>query len=236
MKTVIKSAAGIVVLGMTIGLGWFLFGTRSEAPPRSLSSTSPTEPAPASAKYTLVAFGDSLTAGYGLPVDESYPALLERMLLTRGASIRVINSGVSGETSAGGVRRAAFVRSLNPDIVLFGLGGNDALRFLSPQDLEKNLDEALGILLAGTDAPQVLLLGMRAPGNADAEYRRAFDAVYPRLAEKYQLPLVPFFLEGVALDRTYTIEDGIHPNALGYAFIIEKNILPILWPLLENFH
>jgi acyl-CoA thioesterase I len=180
----------------------------------------------------IVAFGDSLTAGYGLSLNESYPALLEQELLKQGLKVEVINSGVSGETSAGGVRRAEFIRGLEPDIVLFGLGGNDALRLLSSEELEKNLTTSLEILLAGDNPPRVLLLGMRAPGNADAQYRASFDAVYPRLAEKYSLPLVPFFLEGVALDPAYSLVDGIHPNEAGYRIIVEKNILPFLNPLL----
>ncbi len=187
-----------------------------------------------SQKIRIVAFGDSLTAGYGLPIEEAYPALLEQALTDRGYAVDVINSGVSGETSAGGVRRAEFILGLDPDMVLFGLGGNDALRFLSPEELEKNLDAALAVLTDGSDAPQVLLLGMRAPGNASEEYRRAFDAVYPRLAEKYALPLVPFFLEGVALDPQYTQGDGIHPNLAGYQYIIDRHLVPLIEQLLSR--
>lgn len=182
----------------------------------------------------IVAFGDSLTAGYNLPVDEAYPAILERVLLERGRSVEVINSGVSGETSAGGVRRAEFIKSLDPDIVLFGLGGNDALRLLSPAELEKNLSEALTALLAGNDSPRVLLIGMRAPANTDATYRLAFDAVYPKLAKQFNLPLVPFFLDGVALDPRYTLPDGIHPNPAGYRIIVDRTLLPPVIEILDG--
>lgn len=213
-----------------LALGAFFFLSSREAP----LVTPPSNPsAPGASAIRIVAFGDSLTAGYNLPLESAYPAILEQALTERGHDVEVINSGVSGETSAGGVRRAEFIKSLDPDIVLFGLGGNDALRLLSPIELEKNLSEALTILRSGDHSPKILLIGMRAPGNADASYRRSFDAVYPKLAEQFKLPLVPFFLEGVALDPRYTLPDGIHPNREGYQIIVEKTILPIVEPLLK---
>lgn len=216
---------GLVAALLAITIWWYR--EQTVAPPAQIS------PVPQRTIETrLVAFGDSLTAGYGLPLDQSYPALLEQALLTKGYEVEVINSGVSGETSAGGVRRAEFIRSLDGDIVLFGLGGNDALRFLPPEELEKNLMAALSTLLQAPDAPRVVLLGMRAPGNASPEYRQAFDAVYPRLAAKYGLPLVPFFLEGVALDPQYTQNDGIHPNLLGYEYIVNNTLIPVVEKML----
>lgn len=202
-----------------------------------------TDPAPGEAlsptaslpSIRIVAFGDSLTAGYNLPIDEAYPAQLERLLRERGYSVEVINAGVSGETSAGGVRRTDFIRSLDPDIVLFGLGGNDALRFLPTTDFERNVDTALTALLTSPRPRSVLLLGMRAPGNADPEYRQAFDAVYPKLSAKFSLPLIPFFLEGVALDPRYTLPDGIHPTSEGYAIMVETLIAPRVIEILETF-
>lgn len=182
--------------------------------------------------FRIVAFGDSLTAGYNLPVSEAYPAVLGETLRRQQYSVSVINAGVSGETTAGGVRRTDFIRSLDPDIVLFGLGGNDALRFLDPAETRANLRRALTALLTGDQPPRVILLGMRAPGNADAAYRQAFDAIYPDLAKEFRLPLAPFLLEGVALDPAFTLPDGIHPNAAGYRRIVDRNILPVLLPLL----
>ncbi len=228
-KKIIIGSGLIVIL---LGSAWYFLGHQkiNEAAP-VLKTESATTPEKA---FRIVAFGDSLTAGYGLSLEESYPALLEKELSQRGMSVEVINSGVSGETSAGGVRRAEFIRSLEPDVVLFGLGGNDALRLLPSEDLEKNLTTSLEILLAGDTPPKVLLLGMRAPGNADTQYRTSFDAVYPKLAKKYSLSLVPFFLEGVALNPEYSLPDGIHPNEAGYRIIIEKNILPKLLPLLST--
>jgi acyl-CoA thioesterase I len=225
---------GIVGAVLSLGGGlifWFTFEAAPPAPapaPSSLSSLSD------AGDIRIVAFGDSLTAGYGLPLDEAYPALLERWLEERGWSVTMVNSGVSGETSAGGVRRAAFIRDLDPDIVLFGLGGNDALRLLSPDELEQNLRTAITTLRSGERMPIILLLGMRAPGNADPAYRQAFDAVYPRLAQEFGFALVPFFLEGVALDPRFNQADGIHPTAAGYEQIIETTVGPAVLPLLEE--
>ncbi len=221
MKKIFKSALILIPLCILLGGGFVWFSQKEEI----LPVTTIREESAVAEKVRIVAFGDSLTAGYGLPLDQSYPALLEQALLSRGHIVEVINSGVSGETSAGGVRRVDFIRSLDPDIVLFGLGGNDALRLLSPEDLEKNLDDTLALLRKGDDAPYVLLLGMRAPGNVDQQYRQAFDEVYPRLAEKYTIPLVPFFLQDVALDPRYTQGDGIHPNMAGYEYIVENHLI-----------
>ena len=222
----------VVALTFIAFFSWIAWEMKSEAvqPPSESREISKDTVS----KIRIVAFGDSLTAGYNLPLDEAYPALLEQALTRRGENVEVINSGVSGETSAGGVRRAEFIRSLEPDIILFGLGGNDALRLLSPGALEGNLIAALEILRSGEKPPQVLLIGMRAPANADAAYRIAFDSVYPRLAKKYDVPFIPFFLEGVALDPAFTLADGIHPNKAGYETIVEKTLLPALLPLIEK--
>lgn len=219
----------LLVMGVMLALGAIAWGwidhveTPSPSPQPPLVSDQP--------MIQIVAFGDSLTAGYNLALDDAYPAQLERLLRERGYAVEVINAGVSGETSAGGVRRASFIRSLNPDIVLFGLGGNDALRLLPEEALEQNLEAALQTLLAGPEAPRVLLLGMRAPANADRTYRVGFDQIYPRVAKRFAVPLIPFWLEGVALDPRYTLPDGIHPNREGYAKVIEAHILPALLPL-----
>lgn len=225
-----KTTSILIIAGSALLVGaalWVFF--HPDPIPKETDEPARVATAPV-AEIRIVAFGDSLTAGYNLPIDEAYPAILERALTRGGWPVEVINSGVSGETSAGGARRAEFIRSLDPDIVLFGLGGNDALRLLSPTELEKNLSEALAILRSGDNPPRVLLIGMRAPANADATYRAAFDAVYPKLSKEFGLPLVPFFLDGVALDSRYTLPDGIHPNPAGYEIIVDRTLLP---PLLE---
>lgn len=222
---------GTLIICLSLGIvGWrFVTDTPSPVAPSVMTPTND------ESNIRIVAFGDSLTAGYNLPIDEAYPAQLERLLRERGYSVEVINAGVSGETSAGGVRRTDFIRSLEPDIILFGLGGNDALRFLSPTDFERNIDIALTALLSEPRPGAVLLLGMRAPGNTDPEYRQAFDAVYPKLAAKFSLPLIPFFLEGVALDPRYTLPDGIHPTSEGYQIMVDTLIAPRVIEILNTF-
>lgn len=175
----------------------------------------------------LMVLGDSLTAGYGLPQGEAFTARLEAALRGQGYAVEVIDAGVSGDTTAGGLARLPWLlggpgESL-PDAVMVELGGNDGLRGLDPQAMYANLDAIL-TLLADRGIP-ALLTGMKAPPNLGAEYGRAFEAVFHRLADKHDVPLYPFFLEGVALVPGLNQPDGIHPNAAGVDEIIRR-ILP----------
>ncbi len=179
----------------------------------------------------LMAFGDSLVHGYGLPAGDSFPEQLERALRQRGHAVKVINAGNSGDTTAAGRARLDWALAAKPDLVLVELGGNDSLRGIEPSDTYRNLDLILGRLTA--DGLPVLLAGMRAPRNLGEEYAAEFDAVFPRLAEKYGVAFYPFFLDGVALDPALNQPDGIHPNAAGVAVIVER-ILPTLEPLLRE--
>lgn len=168
----------------------------------------------------VLAFGDSLTAGYGLPAAASFPAQLQARLAADGVAARVINGGVSGDTTAGGLARLDWTLADRPDDVLLEFGANDALRGLDPQQAYHNLDRILARLHARRI--KTLLLGMKAPANWGADYSRAFDAIYPKLAAKWQVPLYPFFLAGVALDPKFTQADGLHPNAAGVAVIVAR--------------
>jgi len=179
----------------------------------------------------LMAFGDSLVHGYGLPAGDSFPEQLERALRDRGYTVEVINAGNSGDTTAAGRARLDWALAAKPDLVLVELGGNDSLRGVEPSDTYRNLDLILGRLTA--DGLPVLLAGMRAPRNLGEDYAAEFDAVFPRLAEKYGVAFYPFFLDGVALDPALNQADGIHPNAAGVAVIVER-ILPALEPLLRE--
>lgn len=180
----------------------------------------------------IIAFGDSLTAGYGLPASEAYPALLEALLREKGFSVRVVNSGVSGETTRGNLERASFIRSQDPDLVIVGIGGNDMLRQLPVSETRKNIDSMLAVLLAGDDAPEVLLLRIQAPANADPEYKRAFDSIYDDLARAYTIPIVPFVVPEVFLDESYLLSDRIHPNKEGYERLVREYLLPaVIIPL-----
>jgi acyl-CoA thioesterase-1 len=173
----------------------------------------------------LLVLGDSLSAGYGLQPEDSFPAQLEDAIYDAGYDVRVINAGVSGDTTAGGLSRLDWALADKPHIVLVELGGNDALRGLPPAETFANLDAILA-RLKNHDI-SVILAGMRAPRNLGDDYATAFDAVYPRLAQKYDLPFYPFFLQGVALDPALNQADGIHPNARGVKEIVRR-ILPLL--------
>ena len=171
----------------------------------------------------LAVLGDSLAAGYGVDFADAFPAQLERALAGEGVSCEVLNAGVSGDTSAGGLSRIDWVLGDEPTHILLELGGNDALRALPVDTLEANL---AGIIeTAQAAGVRVKLAGMLAPPNLGARYAESFAAVYPRLAERYDVPLYHFFLEGAIEDPALMIEDGIHPNARGVAVIVER-ILP----------
>ena len=167
--------------------------------------------------------GDSLTAGFGLPPEDAFPAKLEAALRAEGHAWRVVDAGVSGDTSAGGLARLDWVLADEPEVVIVELGANDGLRGLPTDQMEANLDAILARL--GEAGAAVLLAGMRAPANFGADYEAAFHAVYERLAAKHRVAFYPFFLEGVAMEPALNQDDGIHPNAAGVAEIVRR-ILP----------
>ncbi len=179
----------------------------------------------------IVAFGDSLTAGLGVSADESYPARLQRRLDELKYRYRVINAGVSGETTAGGLRRVSWVLKSRPELVILELGGNDGLRGLSLDQTRDNLDRIIQrFRQAGV---KVVLAGMKLPPNYGKDYTAGFEAMYAALARKHRIPLIPFFLEGVAASATLNQADGIHPTKEGYRVIVEE-LLKTLIPLLDR--
>lgn len=178
----------------------------------------------------ILAFGASIVAGYGLEAKDSLPAQLESALRARGIDARVINGGVSGETSAGGLARLDWALADDPELVIVDLGGNDALRGLDPGDTEANLDAVVTRLRQ--QGRGVLIAGMLAPPNLGADYAAAFNAVFPAVAKRHGVPLYPFILDGVVADPTLNQEDGIHPNAAGVKVIVER-MLPVLLQAIE---
>jgi acyl-CoA thioesterase-1 len=184
-------------------------------------------PAARAAPVSILAFGDSLTAGFGLAEADGFTAKLQAALAGKGIDARVINGGVSGDTSAGGLARLDWSLADKPDLVILELGANDALRGLDPAATRANLDAMLQRLRAA--GVPVLLVGMRAPPNLGRDFVAAFDRIYPELAAKYGVPLYPFFLDGVAVDARLTQPDGLHPNAAGVEVIVER-LLPTLLP------
>ena len=188
-------------------------------------------PAPVLAGTVIVAFGDSLTAGYGLPPEDAFPARLEAHLKRQRPDARVINAGVSGDTTSGGLARLDWALSDRPDVVIVELGANDALRGIAPSLTRANLDRILARLVKrGT---KVLLTGMRAPPNLGRDYGAEFAAIFPDLAAKHGVALYPFFLEGVAAEPSLNQHDGIHPNAEGVALIVER-LAPYLLKLIDG--
>ena len=177
----------------------------------------------------ILAFGNSLTAGFGVPDNESYPSRLQNILIQNGYPHKVINAGVSGDTTAGGLRRIKWLMKHTPEVVILELGANDGLRGLSIKAMEFNLDKIIGV--CEEHGAKVLLTGMKVPPNYGEEYTVEFEKVFIRLAEKHDLSLVPFFLEGVAGVRKYTQPDGIHPLGSGYSIvaqIIWKYVKPLI--------
>jgi acyl-CoA thioesterase-1 len=181
----------------------------------------------------LVFVGDSLTAGFGLAENLAFPALVERSLTERGVAVKVINAGVSGDTSAGGLSRIDWILRQQPDIVAVCLGANDGLRGLSIEMTENNLRSILERIVAAGAQP--ILLGMRLPPNLGPEYIRRFESIYPSLATQFEIPLVPFLLEGVGGETNLNLPDGIHPNPLGHQRIAE-NVLSTVEGVLEKLH
>lgn len=179
----------------------------------------------------IVAFGDSLTAGLGVAQEDAYPARLQRRLDERGLRYRVINAGVSGDTTAGGLRRVDWVLKSRPEFVILELGGNDGLRGLNLQQTKANLAEIIQRCQAAS--VKVILAGMKLPPNYGADYINGFEAIYPALAKQYRLTLIPFFLDGVAGSASLNQADGIHPTSEGYRIIADK-VLETLAPLLSG--
>lgn len=186
--------------------------------------------ASAAERPRILAFGDSLTAGYGLPPGVALPDRLQAKLAESGLSAEVLNAGVSGDTTAGGLARLDWALGARPDIVILELGANDALRGLDPHAAYDNLDKMLTRIQAS--GAKVLLVGMYAPANWGPEYKSAFNAIYPALAEKHNVKLDPFILEGVAMRPELNQADGLHPNERGVE-IIAARMAPLVKQLVE---
>lgn len=190
----------------------------------------------AQAEIRVVAFGDSLTAGFGLSGDQGFVPQLERWLQAEGADIVVVNAGVSGDTTSGGLSRVDWVLAEGADLVILELGANDMLRGVAPRVARQNLDAILADITGR--GIKVLLAGMLAPPNYGAEYRAEFDSIYPELAEKHNAALYPFFLaglgkaDGVAELFSLMQSDGMHPNAEGVKLIV-ADIGPAVLQALE---
>lgn len=188
-------------------------------------------PQAARAKIKIVAFGDSLTAGYQLPPDAAFPVQLQKALEEKHPDVAIANAGVSGDTSKGGLHRLDWALDDDVDAVILELGANDALRGIDPRFTEKALDDILTKLKSRNI--EVLIAGMIAPPNFGQDYAAAFNPIFARLAEKHGALLYPFFLDGVAAKPELNLPDGMHPTREGIAIIVQ-NILPSVEALIER--
>ncbi len=246
MSASARRSAAAVVLSSVVLLGCEQAPTNSPGSPTSASQRDGLAPRlatdlsakpeqadvlPSVERPVIVAFGDSLTAGLGVSAEQTYPAQLQRRLDAAGFRYRVVNAGVSGDTTAGGLRRLSWVLQSKPRLVILEFGGNDGLRGLSLAQTRSNVEQMIQRLeQAGA---RVVLAGMKLPPNYGADYTAQFEAMYRDLAKTYRLPLIPFFLEGVAAQPSLNQADGIHPTEEGYRYVVE-NVMKTIEPLLRN--
>jgi acyl-CoA thioesterase I len=201
-----------------------IFGHNNDANATPSSGPPPTE-------GTIVAVGDSLTAGFGLKHSEAYPAQLEKKLNQAGYHWKVVNAGISGETSSGTMSRINWILKLKPDIVILEIGANDGLRGLDPQMVRRNIDKIVTTLQH--QGVVVVLVGMQMLRNLGTAYTSQFVAIYPKIAKEHSLIFEPFFLKGVAGDPNLNQADGIHPIGKGYR-IVTDNIYPYVVQAIEK--
>jgi acyl-CoA thioesterase-1 len=195
----------------------------------SQAEASPKAPLPPDPRPVIVAFGDSLSAGFGAEPGQSFPDFLQKELDRQGARYRVVNAGVSGDTTTDGLERVPTVMALHPSIVILEFGGNDGLRGLPVSTTRANLDQI--ILALENSGAKIVLAGMTLPPNYGQDYIHSFEAVYKDLAKQYRLPLIPFLLRGVGGNPNLMQRDGIHPNGEGNR-IVAENVMQSLAPLL----
>lgn len=205
---------------------------RKTTPVATSGPHKPSEPAPQPVKGTLVFLGDSLTAGLGLAKEQAFPALIEARLIAAGRPWKVVNAGISGDTTAGGVARLDWLYRQKVDVLFLCLGANDGLRGIPVAETERNLRLILD--RAKKEGTRVVLAGIQLPENYGADYRVAVAGIFPRLARDYHLVLLPFLLEGVAMDPTLNQPDGIHPNSEGTRRVADR-VWVALDPVLQAF-
>lgn len=186
-------------------------------------------PSPGTARGRIVVLGDSITAGYGLDPSEAYPALLQKKIEAAGLPFTVSNAGVSGDTTAGGLRRIDWSLGRGADVLIVALGGNDGLRGISPKQTAENLAGIIQRARAKVPAITIIIAGMQMPGNMGADFVEQFRAVYPTLATEQKVALVPFLLEGIGAMPEFNQADLIHPNAEG-----QKRVAETVWKVLQQ--
>ncbi len=226
--TVIRAAMALVLLFLTAACS-----PPSQPPaPRTAEAAAPVAVASSQAERPAVVFlGDSLTAGYGLAEEQAFPALLEARMRDAGIDLPVVNAGVSGDTTAGGLSRLDWILRQRVGVLVVALGGNDGLRGVPVAETRRNLAQIVErAQAAGT---RLVLAGMKLPVNYGPQYRREFEAIYPDLAKRYAVPFVPFLLDGVGSVARLNQADGIHPTAEGQRLVADL-VWPVLQPVLKQ--
>ena len=221
------TASRTVLAGLAISICTiFACGCQKPTEPAAVKATNP-----GVTEGTIVAVGDSLTAGLGVAESDAYPAQLERKLRQAGYRWRVVNAGISGETSSGTLSRIDWIMKLNPDIVILEIGANDGMRGIDPRLIESNIDKIVSSLLA-KNVP-VVLAGMQMLTSMGPAYTARFAAIYPEIGRERALLRVPFFLDKVAGEPSLNLADGIHPNAAGYR-VVADTVYPYLLQAIEQ--
>lgn len=181
----------------------------------------------------VVILGDSLTSGYGLQKEQAYPALLEKLAEADGLDIEVVNAGLTGDTTRGGLRRIKVLSRRPIDVLVVALGGNDGLRGLQPEVSQSNLEQIIDHVRKSQPKVKILIAGMQMPENMGKEYTAAFQKMFAAAAKKKEVELLPFILEGVATNKEFNFPDGVHPNAKGQA-VVAQHVYQALKPLLKS--
>lgn len=182
-------------------------------------------------KQTIVFFGDSITAGYGIATENAFPALIDQKLQSEGLNYTAVNAGLSGETSMGGLNRIDWILRSKPAILMLELGGNDGLRGLSLEETEKNLKAIIDKVRAANADTKIILAGMQIPPNLGQDYTTQFKNLFPKVAKDKGVAFIPFLLENVGGDKNLNLSDGIHPNEEGHK-IVAETVWEALKPLL----
>lgn len=203
------------------------------APATTDSATAASATAPADSALQVLILGNSITAGYGVEDEEAFPARLQQRVDSLGWDVNIRGAGVSGETTAGGLRRISWLLRRPVDVLVIELGGNDGLRGVNPESSQENLQAIIDSTRARYPESRIILGGMQIPPNMGEQYTRAFRQIYPTLAERNEIELIPFVLEGVGGVDSLNLDDGIHPNPAGHR-IVAQNVWTVLRPVLEE--
>jgi acyl-CoA thioesterase-1 len=210
-------------------LGLILLGCNRPSNQQEEAKSAETDTSTPIEKKLILFFGNSLTAGYGIELEDAFPGLSARRIDSLGLDYRVINAGLSGETTASGLSRLEWFLEEEPAIFVLELGANDGLRGITPTETKKNLKGIIQLVRSKYPSTQILLAGMQIPPNMGQEFAGAFRAVFPEVAQEENVTLIPFLLEGVAGDPNLNLPDGIHPTEDGHKVVFET-----IWPYLES--